>query len=60
MITMTIAEFCKEMRIGKTTYYELRKAGDIPPTFTYGGQVRMLRSEFERWLAERAGQQEAA
>lgn len=51
--TMTIAEFCHEMRIGKTTFFKMKKLGDVPPTFTYGGQVRILRAEFEVWLRER-------
>jgi excisionase family DNA binding protein len=58
--TITIAEFCREMRIGKTTFYKLRNNGEAPSTFEVGGQVRILRSEFERWLAERATRKEAA
>jgi predicted DNA-binding transcriptional regulator AlpA len=51
---MSIKDFCREMQISKTAFYERQKAGDVPPTFTYGRQVRMLRVDFEAWLKERS------
>jgi hypothetical protein len=46
---MTVAEFCRWARLGRTKAYDLFKAGDIKPR-KVGARTVILRSDAEAWL----------
>jgi predicted DNA-binding transcriptional regulator AlpA len=48
---LTIAEFCEEMRIARSTFYDWRAKRRAPRCIKMpNGELRIRRSEFERWL----------
>lgn len=50
---MTIAEFCEEMRIARSTFYEWRVKRSAPRCIKMpNGELRIRKTEFERWLDE--------
>ena len=50
---LTIAEFCEEMRVPRSTFYDWRAKRRAPRCIKMpNGELRIRRSEFERWLDE--------
>ncbi len=48
---LTIAEFCEEMCIARSTFYDWRAKRRAPRCIKMpNGELRIRRSEFERWL----------
>jgi excisionase family DNA binding protein len=48
---LTIAQLCKELGISRSTVYEWRAKGRTPCCIKLpNGQIRIRRTEFERWL----------
>lgn len=51
---MTIAEFCEELDVARSTFYDWRAKGRAPRCIKLpNGDLRIRRTEFDRWLAER-------
>ncbi|WP_432929135.1 helix-turn-helix transcriptional regulator [Microbispora sp. CA-135349] len=51
---LTVADFCAELRISRSTFYDWRAKGRAPKCITLpNGSLRIRRSEYERWLASR-------
>ncbi|MET9019247.1 helix-turn-helix domain-containing protein [Actinopolymorpha sp. NPDC004070] len=48
---LTVAEFCKELGVSRSTFYEWRKKARGPRCIRLpNGELRIRRSELERWL----------
>ena len=48
---LTIAQLCKELGISRSTFYEWRAKGRAPRCIKLpNGEIRIRRTEFERWL----------
>jgi predicted DNA-binding transcriptional regulator AlpA len=51
---LTIAEVCADLGISRRTFYEWRAKNRAPKCITLpNGSLRILRSEYQRWLASR-------
>ncbi|GII03109.1 helix-turn-helix transcriptional regulator [Planobispora takensis] len=51
---LTVAEFCAELGISRSTFYDWRAKRRAPKCITLpNGSLRIRRAEFERWLSER-------
>ncbi|MFI7038377.1 helix-turn-helix transcriptional regulator [Microbispora rosea] len=51
---LTVADFCAELGISRSTFYDWRAKGRAPRCITLpNGSLRIRRSEYERWLASR-------
>jgi excisionase family DNA binding protein len=49
---LTIAELCEELRIARSTFYDWRAKGRAPRCIKLpNGDLRIRRTEFERWLS---------
>jgi excisionase family DNA binding protein len=49
---MTVAEFCSELVVSRSTFYDWRAKGRAPRCIKLpNGDLRIPRAEFERWLA---------
>jgi predicted DNA-binding transcriptional regulator AlpA len=54
--TMTVAEFCAELGIARSTFNDWRAKGSGPRCIKLpNGEIRIRRVEFERWLNAREG-----
>lgn len=53
-LVLTVAELCYALGISRTTLYRIEKVQPLPGRVVIGGQVRYVRSEIERWLAEQS------
>jgi len=49
---LKIDEVARELRIGRTSVYQLAQAGELPGAFKVGGQWRVRRREFLAWVGE--------
>jgi len=50
---LTIADLCDELGIARSTFYDWRAKGRAPRCIKlFNGDLRIRRTEFERWLAE--------
>jgi excisionase family DNA binding protein len=48
---LTIPQLCNELGISRSTFYEWRAKGRAPRCIKLpNGEIRIRRSEFERWL----------
>ena len=48
---LTLSEVCAELRIARSTFYDWRAKGRAPRCIKLpNGELRIRRSEFERWL----------
>jgi excisionase family DNA binding protein len=48
---LTIAQLCNELGISRSTFYEWRAKGRAPRCIKLpNGEIRIRRTEFERWL----------
>jgi predicted DNA-binding transcriptional regulator AlpA len=48
---LTIVEFCEEIGIGRSTFYDWRAKRRAPRCIKLpNGELRIRRSEYERWL----------
>jgi predicted DNA-binding transcriptional regulator AlpA len=48
---LTVAEFCEEMRIARSTFYDWRAKRRAPRCIRMpNGELRIRRAEYERWL----------
>ncbi|MGX2994516.1 helix-turn-helix transcriptional regulator [Streptomyces sp. JNUCC 64] len=51
---MTIKEVLSDLKIPLSTFYRWRQLGKAPRSIKLpNGDIRIRRSEYERWLAER-------
>ncbi|MEV4248729.1 helix-turn-helix domain-containing protein [Streptosporangium canum] len=51
---LTVAEFCAELEISRSTFYDWRAKHRAPKCITLpNGSLRIRRAEFERWLSSR-------
>ncbi|MEV4380627.1 helix-turn-helix domain-containing protein [Streptosporangium sp. NPDC049644] len=51
---LTVTEFCAELDISRSTFYDWRAKRRAPKCITLpNGSLRIRRAEFERWLASR-------
>jgi predicted site-specific integrase-resolvase len=51
---LTIAEFCAEMQVARSTFYDWRVKGCAPRCIKMpNGELRIRRTEAERWLDDR-------
>ncbi|MEV4183031.1 helix-turn-helix domain-containing protein [Streptosporangium canum] len=51
---LTVAEFCTELEISRSTFYDWRAKRRAPKCITLpNGSLRIRRAEYERWLASR-------
>ncbi|GII05456.1 helix-turn-helix transcriptional regulator [Planobispora takensis] len=49
---LTVTDICTELRITRSTFYDWRQKGRAPKCFRLpNGELRIYRSEFDRWLA---------
>ncbi|MGH2846203.1 MAG: helix-turn-helix transcriptional regulator [Thermoleophilaceae bacterium] len=55
---LTLAEFCAEQKVARSTFYSWRATGKAPRCIRLpNGEIRIRRAEVERWLT---GLEEAA
>jgi predicted DNA-binding transcriptional regulator AlpA len=48
---LTVADFCTEMDVARSTFYDWRAKGLAPKCIKLpNGELRIRRTEFERWL----------
>lgn len=48
---LTVAEFCEEMSIARSTFYDWRAKRRAPRCIRMpNGELRIRRAEYERWL----------
>lgn len=48
---ITIAEFCTELSVARSTFYEWRAKGRAPRCIKLpNGEIRIRRTDLERWL----------
>ncbi|GAA3068433.1 helix-turn-helix domain-containing protein [Pseudonocardia yunnanensis] len=48
---LTVREFCAELDISRSTFYEWRAKGRAPRCIKLpNGEIRIRRTDFERWL----------
>ncbi|GIH81198.1 helix-turn-helix transcriptional regulator [Planobispora longispora] len=51
---LTVSEFCTELGISRSTFYDWRAKRRAPKCITLpNGSLRIRRTEFERWLSSR-------
>lgn len=51
---LTVGEFCAELEIAPRTFYEWRAKGTAPRCIKLpNGQLRIRRTDYERWLDAR-------
>lgn len=51
---LTIAEICADLNVSRRTFYEWRAKGKAPKCIPLpNGELRVRRTEYERWLKER-------
>ncbi|AJE03335.1 helix-turn-helix transcriptional regulator [Geobacter pickeringii] len=49
-LLLTVADLCGLLQISRSTFFRLKKAGQVPGCITLGGQVRYHRETVEAWL----------
>ncbi|MER0479951.1 helix-turn-helix domain-containing protein [Streptomyces sp. Edi2] len=53
---LTVDEFCSELRISRSTFYEWRQKGRAPHCIRIpNGALRIRRSDIENWLTDCEG-----
>lgn len=51
---LTIAEICADLNVSRRTFYEWRAKGKAPKCIPLpNGELRVRRTEYERWLEAR-------
>jgi predicted DNA-binding transcriptional regulator AlpA len=51
---LTLAEVCKELKIGRSTFYDWRAKGEAPECSKLpNGELRILRGELDAWFRSR-------
>lgn len=51
---LTLAELCDELQVARSTFYDWRAKGHAPRCIKLpNGDLRIRRSDLERWLKER-------
>ncbi|UVS80621.1 DNA binding domain, excisionase family [Actinokineospora sp. UTMC 2448] len=51
---MTVKEFCEEMGVSRSTFYEWRAKRRAPKCIKLpNSEIRIRRSDYERWLEQR-------
>lgn len=49
---LTVTDFCDELGIARSTFYDWRAKGAAPRCIKLpNGDIRIRKTEFERWLA---------
>ena len=46
---MTVTEFCRALRVSRTTFYEWAKRGDAPKVIALGNKRLIMQDEAESW-----------
>lgn len=49
-LAFTIPEFCAALKVSRSTFYELQKAGNAPATFKAGRRVLISVIDARRWV----------
>lgn len=50
---LTVDEFCTDLRISRSTFYDWRKKGRAPRCIRIpNGALRIRRSDYENWLTD--------
>lgn len=49
---LTVADFCKQVGISRSTWHKLKRQGETPAIVSVGGIQRIRREAVEEWLAE--------
>ncbi|OAH16366.1 helix-turn-helix transcriptional regulator [Streptomyces jeddahensis] len=50
---LTVEEFCDDLRISSSTFYDWRKKGTAPRCIRIpNGALRIRRSDYENWLTD--------
>lgn len=57
---LTVAEFCEEIGISRSTWHKLKRKNSTPAIVTVGGIQRIRREAVEQWLAENEAKVSAA
>lgn len=57
---LTVAEFCEEVGISRSTWHKLKRTNLTPAIVTVGGIQRIRREALEQWLAENEAKASAA
>ncbi|MFI6941968.1 helix-turn-helix transcriptional regulator [Streptomyces sp. NPDC050418] len=53
---LTVEEFCADLRISRSTFYDWRKKGRAPRCIRIpNGALRIRRSDYENWLTDCEG-----
>jgi predicted DNA-binding transcriptional regulator AlpA len=51
---LSVADICADLDISRRTFYEWRAKGTAPKCIPLpNGELRVRRTEYERWLADR-------
>jgi phage terminase small subunit len=53
---VTVAEFCRNHRIGRNTYYEMRKRGLTPDVMKLGTKTLITKEAAARWREQRTAE----
>jgi predicted DNA-binding transcriptional regulator AlpA len=53
---LTIPEFCKKHRMGRSSYYDLQKRGLGPKVIRIGNSVRITRKADDKWIEQTESQ----
>lgn len=56
-LLLTVADLCALLQISRSTFFRLKKAGQVPGSVTLGGQVRYHRETVETWLRSQVKEQ---
>ena len=51
-LLLTVAEVCALLSVSRSTFFRLKKAGEIPGCVSLGGQVRYRREDLEQWVKQ--------
>lgn len=49
-LAFTIPEFCAAIKVSRSTFYELQRAGNAPATFRAGRRVLISVADARRWV----------
>jgi predicted DNA-binding transcriptional regulator AlpA len=52
-LTFTVAEFCRQVRISRKTFYEIQKRGEGPKLIRLGRRVYVAQETARTWVKER-------
>lgn len=59
-VLVTADDGCAQLRIGRTTWYALIRAGELPQPLRIGSASRWLQSDLDAYIERLAGAREVA